>query len=291
MKKIFLGYPFRLKDIRSAVERGVGDLGKVVVASDTLRALPLLMKIERLIDDADLCLFDLTQHNANVAVELGIALRAGKKLAILYCLDEKLNPKPGMESSVFSDLKGWDSILYHDAAELESELRRLLPEYLSAPHVGIRLTTGTYDQTMRPRLTMSLKVDYALAAGVVSSSGHSTGIRKFGDDKLLLALRNVGPGVANDIRAAMTGIKPVYGLQTLVPQQEQSIVMTLEDQDAYRKVPQFPAITVEYEDDSGFKYRQRGAVKAMPQADGTYYYGGSRLKPPEAIPDYSLGIL
>jgi len=128
---IFLGYPFALDHVRPAVERAAQGLARVVVASDILRGMPLLEKIEQMMSEANLCLFDLTTHNPNVAAEFGIARGRRYAWAILYCTDETLNPKPGRESSVFSDVKGWDSILYGNENELETELRRLLPEYLA----------------------------------------------------------------------------------------------------------------------------------------------------------------
>lgn len=127
---IFLGYPFALNDLLVAVKRASKGLARVVVASDKLRGKPLLEKIEEMMSEADLCLFDLTTHNPNVAVEFGIARGVGYDVALLYCTDEKLNPKPEQESSVFSDLKGWDSILYRDKAELRTNLRRVLPDLL-----------------------------------------------------------------------------------------------------------------------------------------------------------------
>ncbi len=80
--------------------------------------------------EADACLFDLTLHNPNVALELGIAHGKGHRYAVLYCTDEKLNPKPDRASSVFSDIEGWDSIRYKDRADLEEQLRRYLPEFV-----------------------------------------------------------------------------------------------------------------------------------------------------------------
>jgi hypothetical protein len=130
-KRIFLGFPFAIPEIRKAVERAADGIAKVIVASDVLRGKPLLHKIDEMMREADLSLFDLTLHNPNVAVELGIAFGRSYKLAILYCTDEQLNPRPETESSVFSDLKGWDSVLYHDLAELEAKLRPYLLELLS----------------------------------------------------------------------------------------------------------------------------------------------------------------
>jgi hypothetical protein len=63
------GYPFSLEYVRPAVERAVGERAQIIVASDELRGMPLLHKIESMMESADLCLFDLTLHNPNVAAE------------------------------------------------------------------------------------------------------------------------------------------------------------------------------------------------------------------------------
>ncbi len=84
MKTVFLGYPFAIPEIRTAVEAGCDGIAKVIVASDRLRGKHLLVKIDEMIDEADVSLFDLTLHNANVAVEFGIAYTRDVKWALLY---------------------------------------------------------------------------------------------------------------------------------------------------------------------------------------------------------------
>ncbi|MDP9024274.1 MAG: hypothetical protein M3N13_02715 [Candidatus Eremiobacteraeota bacterium] len=130
MARLFLGYPFTLPDVRSTVEAAADGLAEVTVASDRLRGMPLLHKIEEMMAEADACLFDLTLHNPNVALELGIAHGRGYHYAVLYCTDQRLNPSPGRESSLFSDLQGWDSIRYSDLADLRKKLAFYLPEFI-----------------------------------------------------------------------------------------------------------------------------------------------------------------
>jgi hypothetical protein len=137
MKTIFLGYPFAIPEIRPAVEAGCKGIANVLVASDRLRGKHLLAKIDEMIREADLSLFDLTLHNPNVAVEFGVAYTLGVKWALLYSTNPAHGAAPGNESRIFSDLQGMDSIPYPDFGTLTNELRRLLPEYLEAPHVGL----------------------------------------------------------------------------------------------------------------------------------------------------------
>ena len=67
LRRVFLGYPFALTYVRPAVDRAADGQAQIIVASDVLRGQPLLHKIESMMQDADLCLFDLTLHNPNVA--------------------------------------------------------------------------------------------------------------------------------------------------------------------------------------------------------------------------------
>jgi hypothetical protein len=152
MKTIFLGYPFAIPEIREAVEAGCEGVAQVLVASDRLRGKHLLVKIDEMIAEADLSLFDLTLHNPNVAVEFGLAYVRDAKWAILYSTDPQYKVAKSSESRIFSDLEGMDSIRYPDFETLTTELRRLLPEYLSAPHVGLQRTQsiGASSEAARP---------------------------------------------------------------------------------------------------------------------------------------------
>jgi hypothetical protein len=133
-KEIFLAYPFDVPSIEETVRRVIegGGLGHVSVASDQLDPTHLLEKIERMMENSDLCLFDLTGHNANVALELGLAKANRYDYRVMYCTDPTLNARPGRSSDVFSDLRGYDSIRYADQGELEAKLREHLPGTIAA---------------------------------------------------------------------------------------------------------------------------------------------------------------
>jgi hypothetical protein len=292
---IFLGYPFALGYVRGAVERAADGLAHVAVASDILRGMPLLEKIERMMAEATLCIFDLTTHNPNVAAEFGIARGRGYSWAILYCTNETLNPKPGRDSSVFSDVKGWDSVLYDDEAGLERELRRLLPEYLAhvAQRRGGNVGAATYhpasitpDRAARrdaPRLYLNVKTNSPGFVGVLAP-GSRKPVQKLGSYSLALELQNKGRGAANKVRAVMTGALHVERLGTLTPGEKPvKFTWSLEDQPAYRTAPQFPAVRVEYIDDEGRAYEQVGPLQVRQLSDGTYTYSGGNLEAPRAI--------
>ena len=137
VKKIFLAYSFAIPEIRAAVEAGCEGIATVIAADDRLRGSSLLVKITEMIEEADLSLFDLTGWNPNVAAEFGVAYARGVKWALLCSTDKKYQVRETSDP-IFSDLGGVDSIQYPDFPTLTSELQRLVPEYINAPHVGFK---------------------------------------------------------------------------------------------------------------------------------------------------------
>jgi hypothetical protein len=70
---VFLGYAFKWPQIRDAVTAAANGIATVICADDTLTSMHRLEKIQEMMLQADLCLFDLTGQNVNVATEYGIA--------------------------------------------------------------------------------------------------------------------------------------------------------------------------------------------------------------------------
>jgi hypothetical protein len=286
LRKIFLGYAFSLDYVRPAVEAAAAGNAEVIVASDVLRGKPLLHKIEDLMREADLC---ITLHNANVAAEFGIAHGKNYKYAILYCTDERLNPKPGHESSVFSDVKGWDSVLYSDAADLETQLRRYLAELLAAstPAVAAPIhiqRTPEGSASIKPRLNATAKT---LQPGFIGMGGPIT---KIGTYKVGFEVINVGKGIANDVRLTVSGMGTIERIQA-VPVGARNAVKfawNLEEQQAYKVQVEKPVLRIEYADDDGVKYGQTGMLNVKASGDGGFLYEGSGLGPPQTIDAYSI---
>lgn len=135
MHSLFLAYPFSDVQIHAAVVRSCAGLAEVRTADKELTHLHLLDKIERMMEDADVCLFDLTGYNVNVAVEFGLARGRGLAPLILFnpLASEQANSKT---PDIFSDLRGIDSLRYSSYDELERELRLRLPGILRSQKNG-----------------------------------------------------------------------------------------------------------------------------------------------------------
>jgi hypothetical protein len=197
---LFLGYPFDLTWIRESVEKASEGLARVEVASDKLRGKPLLQKIEEdMLEKADLCFFDLTTHNPNVAIELGIALGRRFPHGISYCTDPKYKPKPERASSVFTDMEGWDSIRYATPGELETQLRSKLPELLDyalkIKQDSIAAMRLRLQQVGHPRTNVTAYGD------VISADEFAR--RKYWPQSnrqhIVIAVENAGPGVVTNV--------------------------------------------------------------------------------------------
>lgn len=263
-KVVFLGYPFALDYIRPAVERAAEGLATILVASDTLRGQPLLQKIEAMMGEADLSLFDLTLHNANVAAEFGIAHGKGLKYAILYCTDESLNPTPGHDSSLFTDLRGWDSLLYGDASELEDKLRKYLPGLLAlpVPTVPAPLHMRQADEE-RERRDRAFAVQPIMHLRLGSGEGGPQGSFVNG------VIRNVGRGIALKPKLFLPGFGDVSLDHLIKPTEERPIRLRYDDKPFYTTPLADTIARVEFEDEFGNRYEQIGSVSQLKNANSS----------------------
>lgn len=269
-KIAFLGYPFRIPEIRKAVEAAVQGHALLKCADTELTNLQLLDKIEKMMGAADLRLFDVTGHNVNVAVEYGIARALQLAPLLLYCKDERYAPHDGQED-VFSDLRGMDSLRYETFEELTAELRQRIPGLLSQakPHLRSGL----------PRLQMRLQEQK----------------QKDNSHWLVGDLFNAGESAANRVKVAMAGYlwplnvrepEPIR-IGTLVPREPpRSVLFNLETFNMIEHATGMEHILVELADETGGRYEQRGRLLATRQLDGTYTFsfeGLEAVKPIEAF--------
>jgi hypothetical protein len=127
--KVFVAYPYRFskKDYRGALRKVGRDYGvEFTYADQKITNIHILEKIVGMIDEAEFSIFDVTTWNANVALELGVAMGKGLDYYILF------NPTI-KEGDVPADVGGIDRLEYEDFAGLTSEVSRLMRQQFGAP--------------------------------------------------------------------------------------------------------------------------------------------------------------
>lgn len=114
--RIFIAYPYKLtgyrEDLASALPEPEYEL---MYADEHLHSDHVLRKIERMLEECDLALFDVTGGNPNVTLELGIAIAAQHPYVVVIQKDavKELN----------ADIHGWDQLRYESVAELSETLK------------------------------------------------------------------------------------------------------------------------------------------------------------------------
>lgn len=127
--KVFVAYPYRFskKDYRGALRKVGRAYGvEFTYADQKITNIHILEKIVGMIDEAEFSIFDVTTWNANVALELGIAMGKGLDYYILFNPDVK-------EGDVPADVGGIDRLQYADYAGLSDEVSRLMRQQFGAP--------------------------------------------------------------------------------------------------------------------------------------------------------------
>ena len=118
-RALFVGYPFSLGDAyKDELRRAFAGSGiDVVAANDRIENSHILEKIRRMVAASNLAVFDLTENNPNVALELGIAIGAGHPYIVV------IQRAWVGQNRLLSDLAGWDSLRYDSLADLGRTLR------------------------------------------------------------------------------------------------------------------------------------------------------------------------
>jgi len=126
---IFVAYPYSFKkaDYRAPFKKVAREYGvEFTYADQKITAIHILEKIIEMMEEAEFSLFDITTWNANVALELGVAMGRGLDYYILF------NPE-NEEGDVPADLGGIDRLQWTSHAELHGELSRLMRQQFGAP--------------------------------------------------------------------------------------------------------------------------------------------------------------
>lgn len=233
MKTVFVAYPYSIANYRETIATASKDVVEVVYADNVITNKHILQKITDLMKDADLCIFDLTGWNANVALELGVAIGLNLNYRIL------LGPTP--HGDVFSDMRGWDQLRYDDSTDLCSKLNALF----------------RHDDTFRrPRAIteQELAVQPYLHIDLHGGMGGSAGSFLEG------FVRNAGEGIAQQpmLRLPELGDTRLGGI--MKPGEPIELKFRYDDKPCYVRKLDDPMASVEFGDRLGNLYRQEGPV-------------------------------
>jgi hypothetical protein len=129
---VFVAYPYAIpRDEYRAVYREVGERHGIrfVYADERITNKHVLAKIYTMILESAFGIYDISGWNANVTLELGMALGIGEPSYIV------LNPTAQASSDAPADLRGFDRIDYRSLKELGERLEQLL-DGLGLRHTG-----------------------------------------------------------------------------------------------------------------------------------------------------------
>jgi hypothetical protein len=132
LPSVFVAYPYSISkaDYRGAFTEVAQEFDVEFVYADAeITNKHILDKIKAMMDEAEFSLFDITHWNANVSLELGIAIGKGLDYYILF------NPTAD-QAHPPADIGGIDRIQYSDYAELKDGLRRLMRQQFGNPETA-----------------------------------------------------------------------------------------------------------------------------------------------------------
>ena len=128
-RQIFVAYPWALYDDRTAYKRAYTSVQKAlnvkcVFAEQRVSTGTVLEKIVEMIESAAFGIYDVSQWNANVTLEYGVAIRLGSQAFIAF------NPNETDLGDVPSDVRGYDRLQYRDLDELSNAVEDLVVQEL-----------------------------------------------------------------------------------------------------------------------------------------------------------------
>jgi len=132
-RQVFVAYSYRLhnRDGYRDVFKRVGDRRSVkfTFADERITNEYILHKITTLIEDSWFSIFDISDWNANVTLELGIAIGSGRPWFILIDPSKSTGGIPEAPA----DLRGLDRLQYSTLDDLEQELDGLILQQENRP--------------------------------------------------------------------------------------------------------------------------------------------------------------
>ena len=267
MHSIFVGHPFRcfpfdITAYRAAISTGFFNVGNVAYADDAVAGEHILLKIIRQIDDAELCIFDITGENSNVILELGIAIGLGKEYRLLLHTGEDTS-----SAKLITDLSGWDRLQYATLPELPALLTSKV-----VPSLKPKRNRSKGSQIQHTDILPFLHVNI-----------------NFLDDKVIVGtIMNVGGGAAIEPAVKFPGFAPILIDHPLLVNDPYKFELSI-DKIRIQDNPADLRALAEFKDKAGTKYRQASSALYPYNAEG--WFMDYLLRPfdtPEVIESFEL---
>ena len=131
MNRVFVAYPYRLGNEYRRPFRELENLFdvKFVFADETITSRHIIDKIQGLIKSSVFGIYDITWWNANVTLELGLAMGVGAKVYIAFNAAPEHGSQGNFSRDVPSDIRGIDRLQYGSFGELRRLLQPVLQEH------------------------------------------------------------------------------------------------------------------------------------------------------------------
>jgi hypothetical protein len=144
-RHIFFPYPWALYEDRALYKRAYTSMQsalnvKFVFAEQRVATGTVLEKIVEMIESAAFGIYDVSQWNAYVTLEYGVALGLGSKAFIAF------NPDKTDVGDFPSDVKGYDRLQYQDLDRLSGAVEDLVVQELARHRDNGRRPTRTRSQ-------------------------------------------------------------------------------------------------------------------------------------------------
>lgn len=166
-RRIFVAYPYR-RYPPDDYRRPFLEVGKALqvsfaFADEQFSSSYLLDKIKAMILSSEFGIYDVTGWNANVSLELGLALGLGETCFISF------DPSVEGLDDVPSDIRGRDRIQYSSLTHYQAQIEHLVNEHLpvpvSAPPIQVDVLRARVLEVLRDDAGLKI-ADIASALGI-----------------------------------------------------------------------------------------------------------------------------
>jgi len=141
MLNVFVAFPYRpepldgYRDIFRSVEKHFSYVN-FIFADEHINSDVVLQNISNKINDSSICMCDITGWNANVCLELGLAMGLGRRVQLLFKRGKKgfFFRSNLSELELPVDIRGHGRIEYTDGTSLQAALHSFIEQEVRDPH-------------------------------------------------------------------------------------------------------------------------------------------------------------